>query len=82
MNAKRSSDVCQKKRGIVSKFSSLNLFSSGKIVIMAYESKIDDEIISKTIDQARFKKLQADMADIARKFKDRTARHQAKVSEV
>ena len=46
---------------------------------MNYESKMDDWVLSRAIDQARFNKLQADMADIARKFKDRTARHQVKV---
>ena len=54
-------------------------FPSGQIAIMSYESKMDDEVLSRAIDQARFNKLQADMADIAKKFKDRTARHQVKV---
>ena len=81
MNAKRSSDlnITKRKVNVCLNFHHSNLFSSGQIAIMHYESKMDDEVLSRAIDQARFNKLQADMADIARKFKDRTARHQVKV---
>ena len=82
MNAKRSSDlnITKKKVNVCLNFHHFNLFSSGQIAIMNYESKMDDKVLSRAIDQARFNKLQADMADIARKFKDRTARHKIKVS--